>query len=80
MQSPNANPPGLELFNSLPRISQSDINELARNPLIIRFLLFWDFLSEGMSENSKRALLWETFNTIRAAFEAGAVARSKASC
>lgn len=79
MQSPNENPPGLELFNSLPRVSQSDIDALAHNPLIIRFLLFWDVLSEGMNETSKRALLWETFSTIRAAFEAGAAAKRKAS-
>jgi hypothetical protein len=56
-------------LGSLPRISPADIDELARNPLVVRLMAFWDVLTEGMNETAKRALLWEAFLTVRAAFD-----------
>jgi hypothetical protein len=58
-----------KLDQALPRITQQDIDELAENPVVVRFMMLWDVLSEGMSEMQKRTLLWSTFETIRPSFE-----------
>jgi hypothetical protein len=61
----------------LPKISPRDIEDLARNPVIVRLMAFWDVLSTGMGDTAKKALLWETFATIRASFDSQAKAIRK---
>lgn len=62
---------------SLPQISPRDIEDLAKNPVIARLMAFWDILSAGMSDTAKKALLWETFATVRASFDSQAKAIRK---